>query len=202
MNDQAVLALEQIIKLGAGVSIDGYVVHRPDGWTFRYGLNYISILMGYSRSYYLRVTKNGREKLNTLLGKGYTGDIVNVKVHRDGKRGASLVKTISFDDLCLIVELEAELGNPKAIALLTASFRELLRSRTQAAFDLPEDTLEQKQLDFQLNYQNYLDDRADLKALELPGDEMYYPRNEDWNDIESWGLPYYEYEELYQEYLN
>lgn len=201
MNSKAVVGVEQIIKLGAGVSIDGYMVRDADGWSFRYGLNYISVLMGYSRAHYLRVTKNGSKTLEALRLKGYTGDIIDVKVYRDGKRGSSLVKTISFDDFCLIIELEAEKGNPKAIALLTASFRELLRSRTQNAFGLDEDTLEQKQLAFQLSYQDYLEDRADLEDLKLPGDEEDHLVFWGWKDISPWGLPYFDKEALFSDYL-
>jgi hypothetical protein len=79
LSGKAVVGVEQIIKLGAGVSIDGYMVRTPDGWSFRYGLNYISTLMGYSRAYYLRVTKNGGKTLEALQGKGYTGDIVSMR---------------------------------------------------------------------------------------------------------------------------
>jgi len=201
LSGKAVVGVEQIIKLGAGVSIDGYMVRTPDGWSFRYGLNYISTLMGYSRAYYLRVTKNGGKTLEALQGKGYTGDIVSIKIYRDGKRGSSLVKTVSFDDLCLIIELEAEKGNPKAIALLTASFRELLRSRTQNAFGLDEDTLEQKQLNFQLNYQDYLEDKAELEDLKLPGDEEDHLVFWGWNDIPPWGIPYFQQESLFAEYF-
>ena len=95
---------------------------------------------------------------------------------------------MSYEDFCLIVEHEASLGNLKAIALLAASFREVLRSRTQAAFGLPEDALEEKQKAFQAAYEECLaENRADLEALSLPGDELYYPQHQDWIDIEPWG---------------
>lgn len=196
-------AVEQTIKLGAGISVDGYMLHGSDSWEVRYGLDYISVLMGYRENYYrrltnLRRTKKASKKLESLQSKGYTSYKLPVKVLRDGKRGASIIDTISFDDFSYIVELEAELRNPKAIALLTASFRELLRSRTQAAFGLPEDTLEQKQLSFESAYQLYLqredllaEDREDVASLVLPGDEdleydildniLYYPDYSDWD---------------------
>ncbi len=76
-----------------------------------------------------------------------------------------------------MVEYEASTGNPKAIALLSPSFREVLRSRTQAAFGLPEDSLAEKQKAFQEAYEECLaDNRADLEALSLPGDDLYYPQ--------------------------
>lgn len=205
-----VSAVEQVIKLGAGVSIDGYMLRVGELWEFRYGLEYASSLMGYSENYYgrltdLRPTKKPSKKLKSLLDKGYTGYKIPVRVPRYGKRGVSVVETISFDDLCYIIELEAEQGNPKALALLTASFRELLRSRTQQAFGLPEDTLEQKQEDFQYSYEAYLEReemfaelREEVEALRLPGDEdldydmmeghSYYPYDldDDDEDISFW----------------
>ncbi|MDJ0706429.1 MAG: hypothetical protein QNJ46_24425 [Leptolyngbyaceae cyanobacterium MO_188.B28] len=88
----------------------------------------------------------------------------------------------------VILQHEAGLANPKAIALLSASFREVLRSRTQAAFGLPEDALVEKQRAFQEAYEECLaENRADLEALSLPGDELYYPQRQDWIGIEPWG---------------
>jgi hypothetical protein len=181
-------AMEATVKLGAGVSIDGYLMR--DG-TFRYGLAYISVLLGYAENYYRRLlnpqrTKSAPKKLKALQDKGFTAYQITVRSPREGVSGSSVAHTVSFDDFCLLVEYEAEHGNPKALALLTASFRELLRGRTQVAFGIPEDTLEEKQAAFQLNYEHYLEDKADLEALWLPGDELYYPVYKDWEDIEPW----------------
>ncbi|MCG8363842.1 MAG: hypothetical protein MJA27_10995 [Pseudanabaenales cyanobacterium] len=49
----------------------------------------------------------------------------------------------------------------------------MLRSRTKAAFGLPEECL--------------AENRADLEALSLPGDDLYYPQYRDWIGIEPWG---------------
>ena len=181
-------ALSATIHLGPGVSIDGYLM--SDG-SFRYGLAYISVLFGYSRNYYRRLlkrhgTKSIPKKLKVLINKGFTGDQIAVRVPHIDKSGSSVAHTVSYDDFCLIAEHEAEIGNTKAFALLTASFRELLRSRTQVAFGLPEDSLEQKQADFQFNYEHYLEDKEDIEDLWLPGDELYYPQYRDWEDIEPW----------------
>jgi hypothetical protein len=188
------IALEATIKLGAGVSVDGY--YMADG-TFRYGLAYVSVLLGYSRNYYWRllkrqVTKKPTKKLKALLNKGFTGYQILVRAPHEDKRGSSVAHTVSYEDFCILVESEAEAGNPKALALLTASFRELLRSRTQVAFGLPEDTLAEKQLAFQFNYEHYLEDQADLEGLRLPGDDLYYPQYRDWEVIEPWGAEFYD----------
>lgn len=182
----AVSAVNTFIPLGTGISIDAYIL--PNG-NVRYGTGYLSILLGYGKDYFVRATKNESKKLRDLIYLGYTGDLIPVKAPRLGTRGVTRAKTISFDDFCILVEYEAiEERNPKAIALLTASFRELLRSRTQVAFDLSEDTLEQKQSDFtdtfherEVVWNDYLaDDKEDIENLALPGDEPHL-ENGYWN---------------------
>lgn len=171
------------IHIGLTTSIAGY--HLPDG-TFRYGLSYVSKLFGRAENYYLRLTKNDSKKLEALRGLGYTAYIVRVKSPRDGKRGASIVSTISFDDLCVLVEYEAvEDKNPKAIALLTASFKEVLRSRTREAFGLPEESVEQRMAFFNLAYEErerlLSEDREDAESVELFGDaELIKIKKEIW----------------------
>lgn len=194
-------AVEQTIKLGVGISIDGYMLYSSGFLDIRYGLIYISLLLGYAEDYFLRLSKKSAKKAESLRRNGYTDVRIPVKCLRHGKRGSNVVHTVSFDDFCLIIEHEAEIGNRKALAILTTSFRELLRSRTQAAFDFPEDSLERKQLEFQINYQNYLDDRDDLEALRLPADNLYYPEYQDWEGISPWGISYFEKENLYIDYL-
>jgi hypothetical protein len=196
-------ALEATIKLGAGISVDGYFI--GDG-TFRYGLAYISKLLGYAENYYRRLlnpqrTKNTSKKLKALKTKGFTAYQITVKASREGIGGTPVAHTVSYKDFCILVEYEAESGNPKALALLTASFRELLRSRTQVAFGLPEDSLERKQLEFQFNYQHYLEDQAELDELKLPGDEIYHPEFNELLGVSPWGLPYFEQENLFAEHL-
>ena len=192
MSNPLVPAVEATIKLGAGVSIDGYMMPSAE---VRYGLEYVSLLLGYGENYFrrqlraLQRTKKPSKKLKALLGKGFTAYLIPVKVARDGKRGATTPLTISFDDLCLLMDHEAaEVGNPKAIALFSASFRELLRSRTQDAFGIAQDPLEKKQLDFQESYESYLqreevlqDNRDDVEALALPGDDDGYELIDEWS---------------------
>lgn len=183
-------ATQATVQLGSKVSVDAY--RMPDGG-FRYGLAYASSLLGYARNYYRRLlisrgTKRVHKKLEALLNIGFTGDQISIKTARKAKGGSSVAHTVSYDDFCLIMEYEASTGNPKAIALLYPSFREVLRSRTQAAFGLPEDSLAEKQKAFQQAYEECLaDNRADLEALSLPGDDLYYPQHQDWRGIEPWG---------------
>ena len=183
-------ATQATVQLGSNVSVDAY--RMPDG-SFRYGLAYASVLLGYARNYYRRLlisqgTKTPRKKMEALRSIGFTGDQISIKTARKDKGGSSVAHTVSYDDFCLIMEYEASTGNPKEIALLAASFREVLRSRTQAAFGLPEDSLEEKQKAFQEAYEEcFTQNRADLEALSLPGDELYYPQHQDWIGIELWG---------------
>ena len=176
------------IHLGPGVSVDGYFM--PDG-TVRYGLKYISLLLGFAENYYSRIlgkrnTKSASKKTKALVLKGLAAYQKRVKASHLNGNGASVAHTVSYEDFCIIVEHEAEVGNPKALALLTASFRELLRGRSQVAFGLAEDSLEEKQSVFQLNHDHYLEDKSDLEAQWLPGDELYYPPHRDWEEIEPW----------------
>lgn len=183
--EQVVSALEADVKLGAGIAITGYML--PDA-TFRYGLEYLSVLLGYSENYVSRlikkderekrvsqVTKNNKKKLKVLQGKGFTGYQISVKLSR-ATGGSTKAKTLSFDDFAIFVEYEAvEVKNPKAIALLTSAFREVLRGRTQSAFGLDEDDKETKQADFAASFYEreaiLAENREDEEGLALAGDD-------------------------------
>ena len=189
-DEKVVSALEADIKLGVGIAITGYML--PDA-TFRYGLEYLSVLLGYADNYVSRlikkdksdkdepdkrisqVTKNNRKKLKALQSKGFTGYQIPVKVARS-TGGATKAKTLGFDDFAIFVEYEAvEEKNPKAIALLTSAFKELLRGRTLEAFGLPEESLETKQADFSASFYEreayYIENREDVDNQVMLGDE-------------------------------
>ncbi len=178
------------VQFSDGVLVDAFLMAND---SFRYGLTYISVLLGFAPNYYRRLIKPGRtkkppKKLEALLKRGFTAYQIDVKTPCKGQSSSSIAHTVSYEDFCLIVEHEASLGNPQAIALLAASFREVLRSRTQVAFGLPEDSLTEKQKAFQEAYEECLaENRADLETLILPGDELYYPKQQDWIEIEPWG---------------
>lgn len=124
--------------MGLGQSVEGFIL--PTG-EFRYGSAYVSQLLGYSDKYFdrfrksLQGNKKAPKKLKTLISKGFTGEQIRVKAVRP-TGGLTRAYTISFDDVCIWIEHEGfDLGNPNAKALLSASFREILRGRTQEAFE-------------------------------------------------------------------
>ena len=186
-DDQTVSALEAVIKIGGGLSMDCYMVFGE----FRYGLSQASELLGYESRYYSQVVRGRSNKLKALQNKGFTGGTVLVKVPRSSG-GVTRAKTLSFDDFSILVEYEAiEVKNPKAIALLTSAFREVLRGRTQAAFGLSEDDLETKQTAFWESFQEreaiWAENREDVDGLRLAGDEDldladYYPEITKWEN--------------------
>jgi hypothetical protein len=169
------IGLNAFVKIGDSLSIDCYMVMGA----FRYGLSQASELLGYEKTYLSQVVFKQQKKLKDLQSKGFTGCLLTVKVSR------SRPKTLSFDDFCILVEHEAiEVKNPKAIALLTSSFREVLLGRTQVAFGLAEDDLQVRQAAFWKSFQEreaiWSEDRADIEMLILPGDEeidlvSYFP---------------------------
>jgi len=170
-NDDEFDALEITIKLGEGLSIDAYLL--SDG-TARYGLSKISLLLGYESKHYSQVIRRSSKKLEALRRLHFAGNQVTVR-KRLPNGGFTKPKTLSFNDFCIILEYEASQSNPRAIALLTASFRELLRSRTLDALGLPQDDLKTKQAAFDLAVQQYEDvlteNREDEEGLALAGDE-------------------------------
>jgi hypothetical protein len=179
LESQRVSAYEASITLGAGISISGFFI---PGREFRYGAAHVSILLGHGKNYFGRSLSRGTEtpseKLKLLRSKGFTGYVVPVKAPRV-QGGATLADTIGYDDFSIWVEHEAVVEqNPKAIALLTSSFREILLDRTQRAFNLPEISQEQKIEQFGLSFEErstlWESDRSDLEQLYLPGDEDGY----------------------------
>lgn len=177
-------AFSATVHLGIGVAVEGFQL--PSG-EFRYSAAFVSKLLGYADNYLVRLvkdlqtTKKKPKKLEALLLKGFTGDIIRVRANRL-TRGSTRAYALSFDDFCIWVEHEAfDLKTQKAQALLSASFREVLRSRTQEAFQeitgqVP-DSLERRVVQFQFNVDNWLkyeesrkEDYEDIADLELYGD--------------------------------
>lgn len=178
---QFVTAVPGTVHIGLTTSIEGYLL--PNG-TFRYGQDYVSLLLGYAKNYISQGSKKSKKKWKALRCKGFTGEQIQLKVSRV-MGGATYPQSISFEDLCIFVEHEAvEVKNPKAIALLTASFREVLRSRTQDAFGLPQDSTEQKVVEFEINFQDYQEDKEELSNLELYGDCELIHDALWWNKLE------------------
>lgn len=185
MNQLVVRAIPATVQIGLGLAVEGYLF--PDG-TFRYGLEYLSLLLGYAENYLSQISKKSKKKLSALQGIGFTGYQIKAHVSRL-TGGASYPQTLSFDDFCILVEYEATgVGNPKAIALLTASFREILRSRTKEAFGIPQDSFEKKIAFFQLAYEDrealLVEDREDTVDLELFGDQELADTESWWESLE------------------
>jgi hypothetical protein len=172
-------AYESTVVLGTGLAISGFFV---PGREYRYGAAHVSILLGHGKNYFNRFlsrgTKTPAKALEELRKRGFTGYVIPVKAPRL-QGGATLADTIGVDDFSIWVEYEACVReNPKAIALLTSSFREILLDRTQKAFNLPELSQEEKVEQFGLSFSEreslWDEDQADLNALLLPGDENGY----------------------------
>lgn len=179
MKSSIVIAIAAKIDIGIGISVDAYML--SDG-TLRYGQEYIGLLLGYSKGYISQLGKKSVKKLQALYRRGFTGDVIHVKVSRP-RGGSTRASTLSFDDFCILIEFEAlEVKNPKAAPLLTSSFREIVVERTCVAFGLPELTPEEKQQLFSNNYNSYLDRIQDEEDLWIPGDTWERPDLCDWED--------------------
>lgn len=179
LNQQPIPAFQSDVIIGVGFSILTFLV---PGREFRYGTAYVSEMLGYSENYFRKSlsqrTKNPSKKLKELRAKGFTAYQIRVKAPRK-EGGATVADTIGYDDFSIWVEYEAVVEkNPMAIALLTASFREILLDRTQRAFNLPEVPYEEKIQRFKFSVEErqalWDSDRTDLEQLYLPGDEDGY----------------------------
>lgn len=178
MDTQPVSGLEAEVTLGAGLSVSGFLI---PGREFRYGSAYVSLLLGHGKNYFYRSlsqgTKTPSKKLKSLYSKGFTGYQIPVKAPRK-QGGATIADTIGFDDFSVWIEYEAvEEKNPRAISLLTSSFREILLDRTQQAFNLPQVSHQRKVEQFTLSFEErealWSEDRFDIEALRLAGDDGY-----------------------------
>jgi hypothetical protein len=172
-------ALEADVTLGIGLSVSAFLI---PGREFRYGASYVSELLGHAENYFRqslsRRIKTPSKKLKALKSKGFTAYKIRVKAPRK-EGGVTITDTIGYDDFSIWVEYEAVVEkNPKAIALLTSSFREVLFDRTQKAFNLPDLSEEEKIERFGLSFSErealWEEDRVDLESLLLPGDENGY----------------------------
>jgi hypothetical protein len=177
MHGLPITALEASICFGKGLVVSSFLI---PGRELRYGTESSSLLLGYSRNYLTRQlsrdTKNCGKKLKALFSKGFTGYQIRVKAPRS-TGGVTLANTIGFDDLAIWVEHEAvKVSNPRAIALLTSAFREVLLDRTYRAHGLPEIPLQQRQDNFALSFEErealLAEDRQDVENLWLPGEDV------------------------------
>lgn len=117
-------------------SIDAYKLHNYN-LEKRFGVTGISEALGYSKEWFGRLPKQGAKQFKSLLADGFTGCQIEVNVpHEDGKRGASIAKTVSVRDFNKLIAYEAlRKKNVKAIILLIALAEVGLERIISDAFD-------------------------------------------------------------------
>jgi len=174
---ESVKAVGAAIQLSDTLSIDGYML--PDG-EFRAGIAGASVLLGHGKDWFNRLASRGPEKLKALQSGGFTGRLQPVTIPRDsGLRGASRAQTISLKDLAALITVEALSGNKRAIALQAAFTLEGLDGRFRETFGVQQRTADERRRFFGMTYGEFLEalaeNREELEALRLPGDDLYYP---------------------------
>jgi hypothetical protein len=178
---EPIKAINATVQLSDTLSIDGYMM--PDG-EFRAGIAGASVLLGHGKDWFNRLASRGPKKLEALQSAGFTGRLQPVVIKREsGTRGASRAQTISLKDLTVLITVEAVSENKRAIALQAAFTLDGLDSRFRDAFGVPQRTLDEKRRFFGLTYDEFLEalaeNRAELEALRLPGDDLYYPEGDE-----------------------
>jgi hypothetical protein len=87
-------------------------------------------------------------------------------------------QTISLKELTLIIAIEANANNKRAIAIQSAFTLEGIESRFRDAFGKPQQSPDVKRKLFGMTFEQYLEalaeNKAELAALRLPGDNLYY----------------------------
>ncbi|MBW4636437.1 MAG: hypothetical protein KME30_32545 [Iphinoe sp. HA4291-MV1] len=178
MPQNIIEARREIVKFGNSsiLWLDGYLV---DG-AVKYAPTRVSEFLFERKNVILQVTKTETKRLLSWQDKGFTGYKTRIQIAErgDGIRGASLSDTISSEDFRAIVLAEAERGNPKAKALLAASFAEVQASREREAFGLLQLTEEAKQSRFSEEFDQwgaiYAENREEVEQLHLAGDLEEY----------------------------
>lgn len=115
--------------------IDAY---KLQNYTFekRFGVTGISEGLGYSKEWFGRLPKQGVKQFKSLQTDGFTGCQIEVSVPiAEGRRGASIAKTLSIRDFNKIIAYEAlKKKNVKAILLLVALSERGLENLISDAF--------------------------------------------------------------------
>jgi hypothetical protein len=167
---QPIKAVRANIQLSDTLTVDGYML--PDG-EFRAGIAGSSVLLGYAKNWFNRLQSEAPNKVKALQAGGFTGYVQPVTIPRDsGLRGASRAQTT-------LITVEALSGNKRAIALQAAFTIEGLDGRFREAFGVQQRTADERRRFFGLTYGEFLEalaeNREELEALRLPGDDLYYP---------------------------
>jgi len=182
-------AQKMTVTFCEGVEIEAYVM--PSG-EYRYNLSGASQLVGKSENWLRRLLKPQLDGtalepnhskalsavdalsgtvLESLLALGFSCDLQQVHVQRPQK-GWAKPWTVSLDDLDCIIEYGVRQGWKEAIALSSASRKEVIRDRSDAAAGKKQMTIEDKQAVFAGYY--YEDETEEYI---LPGDD-----NPTWNN--------------------
>lgn len=184
---ESIKAVSATVQLSETLSIDGYML--PDG-EFRAGAVGVSAALGYKRNWLLEIEDKSPDKLKTLSDKGYRGTSL-ISVQRTGRGGSNKARTISLRELTILITAEALSGNKRAIALQAAFTLEGLDVRFRDAFSIPQRTPEEKRQFFGMTYEEFLEaiaeNREELEQLRLPGDDIYYPDYQDWEEPDQEG---------------
>lgn len=176
-------ANRQIINLG-GIALDGYQIHETG--EFRASMTGASTLCGYSKNWLGRVTTKASQTLKALQQRGFTGLPLMVSLPAV-KGGGHSAKTISLDDLNILIDYAADEGNARAAAVQKALSRVALEDIFRQSFGQQAMDIDQRRQLFYKAYANSLTvedwlkmDAEDINALVLPGDELYHPAHKDW----------------------
>jgi len=113
---EPIKALSATVQLSDTLVIDGYMM--PNG-EFRAGAVSVSAILGYKRNWLLEIEDKSPDKLKTLSDKGYRGTTLTL-VQRSGRGGSNKARTISLRELTIVIAVEAQLSNKRAIAIQSA----------------------------------------------------------------------------------
>ncbi len=177
---ELIKATTATVQLG-DLPVDGYMM--PNG-EFRAGIAGASVLLGHGKDWFNRLASRSPNKLKALQDGGFTGRVQAVVIPREpGTRGASRAQTISLKDLTTLITVEALSGNKRAIALQAAFTLGGLDALFRDAFGMPQQSRDDRRRFFGMTYDEFLqvlaDNRAELEALRLPGDDLYYPESKE-----------------------
>lgn len=158
-------ATRKTVQFSEYVLIDGYLL--PDG-QFRAGMEGASLLVGYAKNWVSRLTSLRQKTLESLLNMGYTAYQLEVKVDSNNLRGSSLARTISIEDLNVLILYAAIEGKKKkAIALLRGFSKITLEDYFRHAFGIKPLSHSEKMLIVETMFDEI---REELREQFLPGD--------------------------------
>lgn len=155
---------------------------KPNG-EFRAGITGVSVLLGYKKDWFLTLPSKAPKKLRALEKGDFRHTPETVFIQRQGRGGATKAQTIGIKDLTALITFEALSGNKRAIALQAAFTLGGLDALFRDAFGMPQQSQDDRRRFFGMTYGEFLEalaeNRAELEALRLPGDDLYYPEGEE-----------------------